>query len=73
MNTNKLIEKIDKYLNETEIDWDQVKEAGKKVAKKIHGEADEKVINDMISKIKKNNKAKDTEDAIQIITNMLKS
>lgn len=50
-----------------------MKEAAKKTAKEIHGEVDEKVIDDMIAKIKKQGKAKDTGDAIGIIQGMLKS
>lgn len=73
MSTDKLLEKLNNYLGEAEIDWDQVKEAAKKTAKKVHGEADEKVIDDMIAKIKKGGKAKDTEDAIGIIQGMLRS
>lgn len=73
MSTSKLLEKINNFLGESEIDWDAVKEAAKKTAKEIHGDADEKVINDMISKIKKGGKAKDTEDAIGIIQGMLSS
>ena len=72
-NTDKLLERIDTFLSEAEIDWDDVKQAAKKTAKKVHGEADDKVINDMIEKIKKGGKAKDTADAIEIIQNMIRS
>lgn len=70
---SRILEKIDKYLSEAEIDWKAVKEAARKTAKEIHGEADEKVIDDMIAKIKKQGKAEDTGDAIGIIQGMLKS
>ena len=72
---NKVIKKIDTYLNEEgkKIDWDQVREAMVNAAKDIHGKADDKVINDMISSIKDKKAAKDTEDAIQIGINMMRS
>lgn len=73
MSTDKILEKIDNFLGEAEIDWDAVKEAAKETAKEVHGEADEKVIKDMIAKIKKGGKAKSTEDAIGIIQGMLSS
>ena len=64
---------IERLINEEKIDWNKVKEAGKSTAKKIHGDADTKIIDSMVAKIKKDGKAKDTQDAIQIIVNMLKS
>jgi hypothetical protein len=42
-------------------------------AEDIFDEPDKKVIDDMISTIKKRNDAKDTEDAIQIGINMMRS
>jgi len=72
MSASKLMERIDKYLNEAEIDWDAVMKAAKDAAKDIHGKADEKIIKSMIDKVKKNGKAKDTEDAVQIVINMMR-
>lgn len=68
-----IVRKIDMYLKEAEIDWSGVKEAAVDAAKDIHGDADEKTIDSMIEKVKKNGKAKDTEDAVQIVINMLRS
>jgi hypothetical protein len=54
------------------IDWKKVKEAAVNAAKDIHDKADMKVIDSMIGKVKEGNKAKDTEDAIQIVINMMR-
>ena len=70
---SKIEEKIEKYLGEAKIDWQSVRDAGKNVAEDIHGEADMDAIDNMIEKMKEENWAKDTEDAIQIIINMLRS
>lgn len=68
-------EKIKHYIKEQEenkkIDKDDVKQAAMKAAKKIHKKPDEKIIDDMVNNAIK--KAKDTEDAIQIVINMLRS
>lgn len=64
-----------KYFVEQEkaskIDKDDVKQAAIKTAKKVHGKVDKKIVNDMVDKAIK--KGKDTEDAIQIVINMLRS
>ena len=70
---SKILRKIEKYLKESEIDWDAVRDAAITVAEKIHGEADLEVINDMIETIRGKGKAKDTEEAIGIIKGMLRS
>ena len=73
MKDKTLLEKIDLFLNESEIDWKQVRKAMIDAAEDIFDDPDEKVIDDMISTMKKRNKAKDTEDAIQIGINMMRS
>lgn len=54
-----------------DIDVDRVREAAVNAAKDIHGEADMEAINSMIENAKP--KAKDTEDAIQIVINMMRA
>jgi len=49
---SKILRKIEKYLKESEIDWDAVRDAAITVAEEIHGEADLEVINDMIETIR---------------------
>lgn len=73
MQDKTLLEKLNLFLGESEIDWKQVKEAMINAAEDIFDEPDKKVIDDMISTIKKRNDAKDTEDAIQIGINMMRS
>lgn len=79
MKNKTLLEKLDLFLGEAEdngnskIDWKQVREAMINAAKDIFDDPDEKIIDDMISTMKKENKAKDTEDAIQIGINMMRS
>jgi len=73
MKDKTLLEKLDLFLNESEIDWKQVRKAMIDAAEDIFDDPDEKVIDDMISTMKKRNKAKDTEDAIQIGINMMRS
>lgn len=51
------------------IDKNDVKQAAMKTAKKVHGEPDEKIVDDIVNKAIK--KGKDTEDAIQIAINMI--
>ena len=68
-----ILKKINKYLNEEEIDWNGVKKAAVDAAKDIHGKADMKTIDSMIAKVKKSGKAKDTEDAVQIVINMMRA
>lgn len=67
-----ILEKIDNYLNEEGIDWNGVKKAMVDAAKDIHGKADMSVIDSMIDNVKKKN-PKDTEDAVQIGINMMRS
>jgi len=67
---------IDKYLNvltETEINWNKVKDAAVNASEDIFGEPNDSTINSMINKVKNDGKAKDTEDAIQIVINMMRS
>jgi polyhydroxyalkanoate synthesis regulator phasin len=63
---NKLMEE------ESKIDWNEVKQAMVDAAKDIHDKADMKIISNMIDGVKKKN-PKDTEDAIQIGINMMRS
>lgn len=54
------------------IDWNEVKQAMVDAAKDIHDKADMKIISKMIDGVKKKG-PKDTEDAIQIGINMMRS
>ncbi len=56
---------------EAEIDTDAVRRAAVNAAKDIHGKPDLKIINSMIQKAK--GKAKDTEDAVQIVIDMMRA
>jgi len=60
-----------KGLIEAEIDVDAVRRAAVNAAKDIHGKPDLKIINSMIGKAKA--KAKDTEDAVQIVIDMMRA
>jgi len=69
-----ILKRMNDYLNEeSKIDWEAVKEAVKDAAEDIHEKPDMNIINDMIEKVKKGGKAKDTEDAVQIVINMMRS
>lgn len=69
-------EKINTVLNEEgdskKIEWEDVKDAGKKIQKELYDEEDEKTLDEMIKKIKKMDNIKDTEDAIGVIEKMLR-
>lgn len=56
---------------EAEIDVDTVRQAAVNAAKDIHGKPDLKIINSMIQRAK--GRAKDTEDAIQIVIDMMRA
>ena len=69
-----ILNKIDDYLNEKkkEIDWDDVWEALMDAAKDIFDDVDEKKLKGVFNAIS-DKKPKDTEDAIQIGIDMLRS
>lgn len=77
MDTKRLIEK---YLGEADteehatddVDWDAVKKAMKDAAKDIHGKVDMKKIDGMMKNLYKHKPA-DTENAIQIGIDMMRS
>lgn len=71
-------EKIDKYLSEADphgtddVDWDEIKKALKDAAKDIHGKVDMKKIDGIMKNLYKH-KPNDTENAIQIGIDMMRS
>ena len=77
-----ILEKIDEYLKRKvdeadphgtdDVDWDQVKEAVRSAAKKIHGKVDDKKIDGIMKNLYKH-KPNDTENAIQIGVDMLRA
>ena len=71
----KLEEKIDQMLlwESEKIDWKAVEKAAKDAAEDIHGSADMDTIKSMIENLKNKGTAKDTEDAVQIVINMMRS
>lgn len=74
----RLQEKLEKYLNEgdphgtDDVDWDEVKKALKDAAKDIHGKVDMKKIDGIMKNLYKH-KPNDTENAIQIGVDMMRS
>lgn len=69
---DKLDKLYESHLREASIDWNGVKEALVDAAKDIHGKADLSIIDGIIDGVKKKN-PKDTEDAVQIGINMMRS
>ena len=68
-----ILDRIETYLKESEIDWKKVKEALIETANDIFDKVDTKKIDGIVSAVKKSGKAKDTEDAIGIGQGMLRS
>mgnify|MGYP000087702702 CR=1 FL=1 len=71
MKDKTLLEKIDLFLNEGDVDWVQVQSALVDAAEDIFGEADEEKIEGIIENLKKHKPA-DTENAIQIGIDMMR-
>ena len=64
--------KFEKAINEEKkINYKKVLGAAKKAAESIHGDANMKIVRSIVGKAIK--RGKDTEDAIQIAVNMLRS
>lgn len=74
----KIEEKLKKYLSEgdphgtDDVDWEEVKKALKDAAKDIHGKVDMKKIDGIMKNLYKH-KPNDTENAIQIGIDMMRS